>query len=124
MYCGVLWLKLNNKPPPRKGAVHPGNSVFSNLLYQTRPFPLVRAHYFLNLLREKLNHHTHQLTLLQAMSEVVIDNSIFRRRVHHLQRKLNSSDEYFKDINSLLVITGKSDEDNPYTKSAVLHVSF
>lgn len=54
------------------------------------------------------------------MSEVKIDQGTFRRRLHILQKNIQSS-EYFKGVNGLLILVGSSDDYNPYQKSTVLH---
>lgn len=56
------------------------------------------------------------------MSEVHIDGATFRKRVHSLQRKLSSGDG-FNGAQSVVVVIGKSDVENPYIRSSTLHVS-
>jgi nucleosome binding factor SPN SPT16 subunit len=56
------------------------------------------------------------------MSDVHIDNAAFRKRIHSLQRKLASGDG-FNGAQSIMVIIGKSDPENPYIRSSTLHVS-
>ncbi|KAI0464257.1 hypothetical protein LJB42_001863 [Komagataella kurtzmanii] len=55
------------------------------------------------------------------MSEVKIDSVAFKNRLGAIQRKLNSSNEIFQGITTLLVVVGSSDESNPYKKSTILH---
>ncbi|ANZ76590.1 BA75_04085T0 [Komagataella pastoris] len=55
------------------------------------------------------------------MSEVKIDPVAFKNRLGAIQRKLNSSNEIFQGITTLLVVVGSSDESNPYKKSTILH---
>jgi nucleosome binding factor SPN SPT16 subunit len=54
--------------------------------------------------------------------EVAIDSATFRKRVQKLQRKIREGDALFNGAPSVVIIIGKSDEENPYVKSSVLHV--
>uniref|UniRef100_A0A060T472 FACT complex subunit n=1 Tax=Blastobotrys adeninivorans TaxID=409370 RepID=A0A060T472_BLAAD len=55
------------------------------------------------------------------MATVQIDNATFKKRVHHLQRKLGSEPALFNSAQSVVVIMGKPDEENLYRKSSSLH---
>ncbi|OWB68409.1 hypothetical protein B5S30_g3789 [[Candida] boidinii] len=54
------------------------------------------------------------------MSDVHIDSTTFRRRLHAIQKNIQSS-EYFQGVNGVLVVVGSSDDSNPYRKSTILH---
>lgn len=54
------------------------------------------------------------------MSDIQIDATLFRRRLHSIQKNIFSN-ESFQKVNGLLIIVGSSDEANPYQKSTVLH---
>lgn len=57
------------------------------------------------------------------MVEAKIDIATFKKRVHLLQRRLASKDASFNGANAIVVVIGKNSDENPYLKSAVLHVS-
>ncbi|KAG7860923.1 hypothetical protein KL939_001490 [Ogataea angusta] len=54
------------------------------------------------------------------MSEVQIDQSVFRKRLHLLQRNIANALQ-FGSVAGLLIAVGSSDDTNPYQKSTVLH---
>lgn len=56
---------------------------------------------------------------LQNMSAIVISASQFKTRIGKIQSRLASND--FNSAKSLLVVTGASDEENPYQKTTILH---
>ena len=54
------------------------------------------------------------------MSDIRIDPTSFRRRLHLVQKNLVNN-ESFQKVNGILIVVGSSDESNPYQKSTVLH---
>jgi nucleosome binding factor SPN SPT16 subunit len=54
---------------------------------------------------------------------IVIDGATFRSRILQLQKKLRDEDPALNGAQSIVIITGKNDEENLYMKSSVLHVS-
>lgn len=55
------------------------------------------------------------------MSDVVIDGTAFHKRIRVLQRGIEENDPMLDGAKSILVVIGKSNEENAYMKSAVLH---
>ncbi|KAH3684665.1 hypothetical protein WICPIJ_004352 [Wickerhamomyces pijperi] len=53
------------------------------------------------------------------MSAIVISSSQFKSRIGQLQARLASND--VNSANSILIVTGASDEENPYQKTTILH---
>lgn len=56
------------------------------------------------------------------MATVVIDVAAFNKRIGALQKSLATKDSLFNNADSVFVLIGKVDEENPYRKSSVLHV--
>jgi nucleosome binding factor SPN SPT16 subunit len=56
------------------------------------------------------------------MATVVIDVAAFNKRIDVLQKSLATKDSLFNNADSVFVLIGKVDEENPYRKSSVLHV--
>ncbi|AWU73703.1 hypothetical protein CAS74_001510 [Pichia kudriavzevii] len=54
------------------------------------------------------------------MSDISIDPTLFRRRLHLIQKNIFSN-ESFQKVNGVLIAVGSSDEANTYQKSTVLH---
>ena len=57
------------------------------------------------------------------MATVVIDVAAFNKRIGALQKSLATKDSLFNNADSVFVLIGKVDEENPYRKSSVLHVA-
>lgn len=55
------------------------------------------------------------------MSDVVIDRAAFHKRIRVLQRGIEEGDPQLEGAKSILVVIGKTNEENAYMKSAVLH---
>jgi len=53
------------------------------------------------------------------MSEPRVDTTVFKKRASLLQRKL--ADKELNGAESLLIVIGSTDEENPYQKSTILH---
>lgn len=55
------------------------------------------------------------------MSDIQIDSEVFVRKIKAVQKAIATKRPLLNGADSIFVLVGKTDEDNPYRKSSVLH---
>ncbi|ODV93662.1 hypothetical protein PACTADRAFT_18304 [Pachysolen tannophilus NRRL Y-2460] len=55
------------------------------------------------------------------MSEIKIDSALFSKRLALLQKSIKDKNIFKEEVDSILIVTGATDDDNPYKKSTILH---
>lgn len=55
------------------------------------------------------------------MSDIVINATLFSKRVKSIQKALATKNAQLNGADSIFILVGKTDENIPYRKSSVLH---
>lgn len=58
------------------------------------------------------------------MADIKIDGGLFNKRIQQIQKAISTKDGLVQGAESIFVLIGKVDDENPYRKSSVLHVCF